>query len=103
VKILSFFAPFRVEAFCFACFAFCRGRLTATLRRHETIHYQQQVELFFVFHWFLYLAFYAIGFTKHFSFSKAYKENPFEKEAYDNQSKVLFLDERPLFNWKNYV
>ena len=41
---LSKVAPIEIWALSFACFVFCRGKLSKTTRRHETIHYHQQIQ-----------------------------------------------------------
>ena len=37
------------RAFSFAFWVFCRGELSEKTRRHEAIHYQQQLEMLFIF------------------------------------------------------
>ena len=99
---LSKIAPIEIDAVSILCFVFCRGALSKTSRRHETIHYIQQLEMLFLFHWVVYLFYFLWGFLKNRSFVKAYEENPFEKEAYDNQRKPTYLSKRSLWNWRNY-
>ena len=100
---LSKIAPIEINAVSFACFVFCRGELSKTSRRHETIHYHQQLEMIFVGQWLLYGLFCLIGFVRYRSRTKAYYENPFEREAYDNQKKYTYLEKRPLWSWTNYI
>jgi len=100
---LSKIAPIEINAVSFACFVFCRGELSKTSRRHETIHYHQQLEMIFVGQWLLYGLFCLIGFVRYRSRKKAYYENPFEREAYDNQKKYTYLEKRPLWSWTNYI
>tara|TARA_R110000824_G_scaffold60050_12_gene160919 strand:+ start:348 stop:722 length:375 start_codon:yes stop_codon:yes gene_type:complete len=99
---LSKIVPIEINAVSILFFVFCRGDLSKTSRRHETIHYIQQLEMLFLFHWVTYLFYFLWGFLKNRSFVKAYKENPFEKEAYSNQRKTTYLVKRPLYNWRNY-
>jgi len=40
---LSKLAPIEIWAMSFACFVVCRGEMSKTTRRHETIHYHQQL------------------------------------------------------------
>ena len=42
------------------------------------------------------------GSLRHRSFVEGYRQNPFEKEAHDNQRKTTYLSKRPLWNWRNY-
>ena len=100
---LSKISPIEIWAMSFACFVACRGVMSKTTRRHETIHYHQQLEMLFVGQWILYAAFWLIGLVKYRSGKKAYYENPFEREAYDNEKKYTYLDKRPLWNWVHYI
>jgi len=100
---LSKISPIEIWALSFACFVFCRGVLSKTTTRHETIHYHQQLELLFVGHWLLYGIFWLIGLVKYRSGSTAYRENPFEREAYINEKKYTYLEKRPLWNWVHYI
>ena len=100
---LSKLAPIEIWAMSFACFVVCRGEMSKTTRRHETIHYHQQLELLFVGQWILYASFWLIGLVRYRNGKKAYYENPFEREAYDNQKKYTYLEKRPLWNWVRYV
>ena len=101
--ILSKVAPIEIGAISFAWFVFSRGKINKTTRRHETIHYHQQIELLFVFQWILYGLFWLFGALKYRDGKKAYYENPFEREAYDNERKTSYLKKRPLWNWVNYI
>ena len=100
---LSKIAPIEINALSFACFVFCRGEISKTSLRHETIHYHQQLELFFVGQWVLYGCFWLLGLIRYRSLKKAYHENPFEREAYDNAKKYTYLEKRPLCNWRRYL
>ena len=62
---LSFFAPFTFWAISFGPGVWCRGEINKTTARHETIHFQQQLELGFVLQWFLYGLFWLIGFFRY--------------------------------------
>jgi hypothetical protein len=100
---LSKLAPIEIWALSFACFVFCRGEISKTTKRHETVHYHQQWELLFVGQWILYALFYLIGLVRYRNGQQAYRENPFEREAYDNQKKYTYLEKRPLWNWIHYI
>ena len=101
--ILSKVAPIEIGAISFAWFVFSRGKINKTTRRHEIIHYHQQIELLFVFQWILYGSFWLFGMLKYRDGKKAYYENPFEREAYANERKTTYLKKRPLWNWVNYI
>lgn len=100
---LSKISPIEIGALSFAFFVFSRGKLTKTTKRHETIHYHQQLELLFVFQWILYGVFWVVGLVRYRDGKKAYYENPFEREAYANAKKTTYLGKRPLWNWRHYM
>jgi len=100
---LSKVAPIEIWAISIGFFVWCRGEMNERTRRHETIHYRQQLELLFVFQWILYGLFFLIGLVTHRSGKKAYRMNPFEVEAYNHDSQTLYLYERPWFQWRKYL
>lgn len=102
-KILSKIAPIEVFAFSFGPFVFCREKLPIRTKQHEVIHYHQQLEMLFVFQWVLYLYFTVAARFKGLSGKDAYYANPFEVEAYENDTNVLYLEERPLWAWRQYL
>lgn len=73
------------------------------LMRHETIHFWQQVEMLFVAHWFLYLLFYIVARAKGHCHWIAYRYNPFELEAFDNDPNEKYLTSRKPFAWIRYI
>jgi len=100
---LSKIAPIEIWAISLVGLIFCRGELSKTQLRHETIHFHQQIELLFFGFFFLYVFFWVIGLARYRSAAKAYHENPFEREAYSNQRKYTYLKKRPLWNWAHYL
>ena len=100
---LSYFAPIDIWAISFGLWVWCKGILSERTRRHETIHFQQQLELLFVGQWILYVLFWLIGMLRYRNGKKAYYENPFEREAYDNDENPSYLQERKFFNWVRYI
>ena len=77
--------------------------MSKTTRRHETIHYHQQLEMLFIFQWITYGVFWLIGLVRYRNGAEAYRQTPFEREAYENQKKYTYLEKRPLWNWVNYI
>jgi hypothetical protein len=73
------------------------------LVRHEKIHFLQQVEMLFIFHWFFYGLFYVISRAKGHGHFVAYRYNPFEMEAYSNEQDTAYLKKRRLFAWASYI
>ena len=100
---LSKIAPINIHAFSFACFVVCRSTMSETTKRHEIIHYHQQLEMLFAGQWLAYGIFWLINFARYRDGQKAYYLNPFEKEAYATQRYVSCLEKRLFWNWLNYV
>ena len=79
--------------------------------RHETIHYLQYKELYFVGFMFLYVLHIVLAFVyfavKHLSFSKgldySYHANPFEQEAHYYETESNYLHHRKRFAWLQFV
>ena len=80
---LSYVSPISIGAITVGFVVFSRDKMSEQLKRHETIHYQQFLELGFLGFLFLYLFFWLKNLSKGMSGSKAYYEIPFEKEAYE--------------------
>ena len=102
-KILSYISPIDISAISLVGLVFCRARASAALRRHETIHFQQQLELLFVGFFALYLFFWLVSLVRCRSGSEAYHEIPFEREAYYNQYASNYLATRKRYSWFRYV
>jgi len=100
---LSKFAPIDIWAISFGCWVWCRGKISDRTKQHETIHYFQQLELFFVFQWMLYILFWCIGYARYRDGKKAYRENPFEREAYKHEAENGYISKRRLFAWTKEV
>jgi len=100
---LSKLAPIEINALSFGPFVICRGKLSEETRRHETIHFHQQLEMLFVFQWVLYGLFYIIGRFTTGSWKMSYYHNPFEMEAYAHQSEKDYLKRRKLWAWTKYL
>jgi|TARA_R110000822_G_scaffold218432_1_gene352862 hypothetical protein len=99
---LSKLAPIEIGALSFAFFVWGRKELSERTKRHETIHYQQQLELLFVGQWLLYGIFWLQGYVKYRNGKKAYYRCPFEREAYENQYDKNYFEKRIRYNWRKY-
>lgn len=68
---------------------------------HEIIHYKQQLELGFIFGFLVWgiLMLRSLILYK----DKAYRNHPWEREAYDNQDDVDYLKNRKVFAWVKYL
>ena len=102
-KILSYVSPINIGAISLGIFVFCRGKCHPSLRRHETIHFQQQLELLFLGFYVLYLSFWLIALVRHKKGDVAYHEIPFEREARYNQYSSDYLSTRKRYSWVRYV
>ena len=104
---LSKFAPIEVWAFSIGPVVCCRGVMNDNTRRHECIHYHQQLEMLFIGQWICYGLFWLKGlwtYRKHADRgAKAYRENPFEREAYDKQDVEDYFSHRKLYSWTKYI
>ena len=72
------------------------------LMNHEKIHFRQQVELLFIIHWILYAWYYLFFRLQGHGHHHAYLNNPFEREAYENEHNTEYLVNRPRFAWRRY-
>ena len=102
-KLLSKVSPIDVWAVSIGPFVWCKGELSEETKRHETIHFQQQLEMLFVFQLVLYVAFWVVGLFRYRSPEVAYFENPFEREAYRNDADEGYLEQRPRFAWVRHL
>lgn len=107
---LSKVAPIEIYAISFGFWVWSRYTVNTRQRNHETIHYHQQLELGFLFQWILYGLFWAILFVRYLckrvpkAGARAYRSNPFEKEAYSWDVSPDYLDERVRYKgWLKYV
>jgi len=100
---LSKISPIEIGAISFGIWVWSRGEMDDRLKRHETIHYKQQVEMGFVGQWLMYGLFWLIGYAKTRNGAIAYFENPFEKEAYTCQYNENYLEQRPFWAWRRYL
>jgi hypothetical protein len=96
---LSKIAPIDIWAISFGFWVWCRGELSEPIKQHETIHYQQQLELLFVGQWILYGLFYLIGLVRYKDGEQAYRENLFEREAYAYDHHPDYLLNRKRYCW----
>ena len=101
--ILSKVAPINIWAIAFGLWVWCRGELSEKTKRHECIHFQQQLELLFVGQWILYILYYFKGLAITKSPKDAYYHIPFEQEAYEHESEEGYLQNRKRYAWIKYI
>jgi len=77
--------------------------ITDRLINHERIHLQQQLEtLILPFYLWYFLEFF-IRILQHRNLEKAYRNISFEKEAYQYESTIEYLDNRKRFAWTEFL
>tara|TARA_B100000035_G_C20987786_1_gene548667 strand:+ start:499 stop:897 length:399 start_codon:yes stop_codon:yes gene_type:complete len=102
--ILSKFAPIDIWAITLGPWIFCRGTLEEKTKRHETIHYLQYKELFFIGFLIIYLFDYiwsSIICRKGFS-RESYLSIRFEQEAWNCDDLEDYIDNRKPYAWLQY-
>lgn len=101
---LSKFSPININAITLGPIVLSRGTLSERVMRHETIHFMQYKELFFVGFLAVYLYDYLYAaLVKKKGFSReAYLAIRFEQEAYDNDHDLEYLEKRQKKAWKKY-
>ena len=76
-----------------------KKHLTDALINHELIHLRQAKELCYIGWYILYPLFSIIYYIIHLDVELAYKNNPFEVEAYANEKNKDYLKTRRRFEW----
>lgn len=98
--ILEKFAPIDIGAISLFGFVFSKGEMSEATKRHETIHFQQQIELLMIGFLFVYLWDYAINlFVKKMPGPEAYMALRAEVEAYANHYDEDYLENRKRYAW----
>jgi len=93
-KAISWFMP--VGAITLCPFIVCRDKNDTIMLNHESIHVKQQLELFVIPFFIIYLLNWAYNLIKFKGDTeKAYLEIIFEKEAYAYEDNLEYLDTRP--------
>ena len=101
--ILSKIAPINIWAISFGIWVWCRGELSEQTKRHETIHFQQQLELGFALQWTIYAFSYLYHLVKLKDSREAYYDISFEREAYGNEADKNYLENRKRYAWVKYI
>ena len=100
---LSYIAPIDIGAITLGPIVISRDEMSETTKRHETIHFQQFLELAFVGFPILYYGFWLLNLLKGDDGESAYYNIPFEKEAYYNDADQNYLQKRKRFSWIHYI
>lgn len=78
-------------------------RFTEADERHERIHGEQQKEMLIVFFYLWYVIEWLIRCIQYGNGKTAYKNISFEREAYANETDIVYLDIRRHFAWLKYL
>jgi hypothetical protein len=103
-KILSKFTPIQIWAITLGPFVFCEGKLSEKTKRHETIHYLQYRETFWIGFLMIYLFdFLWAAVIKKKGFTRdAYLSIRFEQEAHHCDDYNDYLKTRAKYAWLVY-
>lgn len=71
--------------------------------RHESIHTEQMKELLYIFFYLWYLLEYLIRLIQYRSFSRAYRNISFEREAFDKENDTYYLFIRKRYSFIKYL
>ena len=112
---LSYLAPLNIGAITIFFLVFSRGEMDEVTKRHETIHFQQTLELLVIGMIGIYVWDYLVGAWKYRNDwegqnnprgypyesgpNKAYFRIRAEQEAYDNELDEDYLANRPRYSW----
>ena len=100
--LLSWFI--NIHAITIYPFIICRTELDLRVRSHEFIHIAQQKELWLVGFYFLYVYYWIKNIVWHkMSTSQAYRNIPFELEAYENDHNSIYALTRDKMGWKKWT
>jgi hypothetical protein len=77
--------------------------LNARLLRHERIHLRQQAELLVLPFYLWYLLEYLAHRVRGKGHAEAYRRISFEREAFANDDKARYLDDRPFWAFRHYL
>ena len=70
---------------------------------HEKIHLKQQIELLVLPFYLFYFLEFLIRFIQYKNWHTAYKRISFEREAYDNESDLDYLNKRSFWSFLKYL
>ena len=97
--LLSYLAPIDIGAITIGPFVFSRGEMSEETKNHEAIHWQQYIETGILGFIVLYYSYYLWNYIKYQDGKTAYFMIPFEKEAYDNDKDLQYLESRNRYAW----
>ena len=81
-------------------FARTGSKIDSKTINHESIHTAQMKEMLYIFFYIWYVLEWVV---RLFMKGNAYRNISFEREAYDNENNLEYLDERDNFSWCKYI
>ncbi|MDQ7947628.1 MAG: hypothetical protein REI78_06190 [Pedobacter sp.] len=69
------------------------------LINHEKIHLRQQLELFILPFYLLYLLLYLVNLLRYMNHYQAYRQIRFEREAFDHEDDLNYIQNRNFWAW----
>ena len=97
---LSYLSPIDIGAITLGPLVLSRGLISEVTKTHETIHWQQYIDLAIIGFPILYLVYWLAGLIKYKDGSKAYYQIPFEQEAYNNEENRYYFIARKRWAWR---
>ena len=102
LKLLSKISPIEIRAITLGPIVISSEPLDDTVKRHETIHWQQYIDCGIIFFPLLYIIYWLIAMAIYRDRKVAYFMIPFEQEAYTKEGKVYYLLNRKRYAWWKY-
>lgn len=102
VNFITFGFARAITLFPYVFLKFDSDRRNMTLLNHERIHLRQQLELFIIPFYTLYLLEYLVRRIRSKNHWEAYRAISFEQEAYDHEKQLDYLAHRPVFGFTKY-
>lgn len=99
IMLFSFISQIEIKAITLGPIVISTSDISDTTRNHETIHWQQYIELGILLFPILYLVYWIAGLIKYRSVKIAYYQIPFEQEAYRNQENSYYVLSRKRWCW----
>lgn len=106
IVVSKYLVPRGYTGFAFFPFVFVKYkhlRKDVHLLNHESIHLRQQLELLIVPFYVFYIVEFLVRLYQYRIWHKAYRNISFEREAYTNESNLVYLNQRPFWCFLKYL
>jgi hypothetical protein len=103
IKFFEIFSPISIGAITLFFLVISKEELSEEVKNHESIHFQQYLELLVLGFLILYVGFWIKGIILGKSGSDSYQSIPFEREAYDKMHDNDYLKNRKRYSWIKYI